>query len=329
MQIYYITRIQNFKSVNVTNLSRPATRRRRSATQDGLSDKIEDGALNYVRTENNGVRVEHNVVLEVNNSAQAETEFNTLFEQVQTAVKDVKSCSDVTPVTVGCPGFNITSTEPPEKEDLDLTAVCKDSVSNPEHAEHYLAVNMSGILKCVNKCDPGHPDPFTCDNDGTCAFSADEGAQCYCLHTGSTWYMGANCNHPINKIGFYVGMSVTGLVLVVLVGVLTAYLLLTKQRQRRNKDVKEQIVNDWLEDDFEWPLPRRPAGPYEGANNTTFEEEVNVYQQSGGSLTTETSQQGARYPESSSSAQPPLNPYNFNNQPIRIQRPQIKTTSEV
>ena len=45
--------------------------------------------------------------------------------------------------------------------------------------------------------------------------------------------MGANCNHPINKIGVYVGMSVTGVVLVVLVGVLTAHMLLTKQRQSK------------------------------------------------------------------------------------------------
>ncbi|XP_062305875.1 mucin-3A-like [Osmerus eperlanus] len=261
--------------------------------------------------------------------------FNTIFKEVQTAVEDIKSCSAATP---GCPEFQVTSTQAPVKEDLDPTAVCRKSV-DPKLAKYYSPVNIGGKLECVNRCIPGHPEPFTCQHDGTCAVSVDEGPQCYCLHTGSTWYMGANCNHPINKIGFYVGMSVMGLVLVVLVGVLTAYLLLTKQRQRRNKDSKQKIVNQWLEDDFEWSSPNRTAAN-QGMVNPVYP--AGEFNRPGSAPPPSYTSHPVHYPDSSRYLQttyeqqspsyhlPQLALHDFSsNQQIHINRPRIRTSSDM
>ncbi|KAJ8338248.1 hypothetical protein SKAU_G00372140 [Synaphobranchus kaupii] len=102
-----------------------------------------------------------------------------------------------------------------------------------------------------------------------------------CLHTGTTWHLGSDCGIAINKAGLFAGTSVVAAAILVAIGVLATYLIVFKKKERRNRDNKGAIIDQWLEDDFEWPSPDRTTDIYTGIFQNPYNTEggQNIYQQ--------------------------------------------------
>ncbi|MEQ2296975.1 hypothetical protein AMECASPLE_030050 [Ameca splendens] len=50
--------------------------------------------------------------------------------------------------------------------------------------------------------------------------------------------------------------------MLVTVGALAAYAVINKHKQTKNKDMKQKLVNEWLDDDFQWSRPTIPSGTH-------------------------------------------------------------------
>ncbi|XP_032400394.1 mucin-12 [Etheostoma spectabile] len=125
-----------------------------------------------------------------------------------------------------------------------------------------VAVIVDGAIKCVTECNSLHPRPKTCYNKGICRLFSGSGPLCQCQHVDSTWYLGNDCSYPIVRTAFYIGLSVTFACLLVSVGALTAYLMISKRKQTLNKDIKNKQVNQWMAEDFEWSRANSATGTY-------------------------------------------------------------------
>ncbi|KAK2860488.1 hypothetical protein Q7C36_004654 [Tachysurus vachellii] len=78
-----------------------------------------------------------------------------------------------------------------------------------------------------------------------------------CLQTDANWYLGEDCKYQVHKVGFYAGVAVVAVVLLIAIAMLSAYVFLNKRKEKRNKDNKEALVNQWIDDDFEWSSQKR------------------------------------------------------------------------
>ncbi|XP_015254740.1 PREDICTED: uncharacterized protein LOC107100679 [Cyprinodon variegatus] len=103
-----------------------------------------------------------------------------------------------------------------------------------------------------------------------CTLYTDVGEVCKCESLNSTWYLGENCDMPIQKIPFYAGLSVTLVVMLAAVGGLVAYTVVNKNKQSKKKDMKEKLVNEWMDDDVEWSRSTSPSGAA-GAKKNMYE----------------------------------------------------------
>ncbi|XP_051946254.1 mucin-3B-like [Xyrauchen texanus] len=155
--------------------------------------------------------------------------------------------------------LNTTRTELNDQEVCDRTI----AMLSENYTAYFAPVILSGKVTCVNQCHQSHPHPKKCMNEGTCQVSS-QGPFCYCLHTDVNWYFGEDCNQQVHKVGLYAGLAAVALIAVVTVAVLAIYLSINKRKVKKNKDIKLELVNEWLEDDFEWP-PQKSTS-YSGAN---------------------------------------------------------------
>lgn len=54
-----------------------------------------------------------------------------------------------------------------------------------------------------------------------------------CPDDSSTWYLSDDCSLPIHTTAFFAGLTVTLVCLLVTVGAVTAYAVMTQRKQRR------------------------------------------------------------------------------------------------
>nr|XP_033507683.1 mucin-3A [Epinephelus lanceolatus] len=249
MEKYYLAKkITNFKEVVVISVSRgaPLVRFLRNPVDERqLWDKAM--AFHSITPRTESVNVTHDVVLGIPNNASAEKLYWEDVEAIVEAVEGLDSC------TGECPDFNTTTPPTVTTTEADLGSVCEQFVKDPEVAKYYQLVPIDGKLTCVTVCHNQHSHHKRCYNRGICLVYKTIGPLCECLNVEETWYLNDDCSLPIHRTPFYAGISVTLACLLLIVGVLTAFLLRNKQRQsKRRRDIQEQLVNQWLNEDFEW-----------------------------------------------------------------------------
>ncbi|KAJ8007742.1 hypothetical protein DPEC_G00097370 [Dallia pectoralis] len=320
MDTYYkIKKIEHFSGVENVTLSNG------SAVTRSLAQNTMELLDRNFKAKMANLEVEYDIVLAILNEQGADKIYEEVFQKIETAVTEVGLCE---PGTDGCPSFKVTETNLTVTE-VDDKGLCKNIIDS-NVLGYFEPINKDGERICVTACDPRHKERRNC-NSGTCEVNMVAGASCYCQHTQSTWNLGADCNYQINKIGFYAGIILTAGFLLVIVGVLTAFLLANKKRTKRNKDTKGKMVNQWLEDDFEWPPPNGKFAntPQLGSyDNPAYNRgALNYYQQPSVSLP---SFNPDPYSNNPTQYYPQIQMNNMSrNQPTRINRPQIRTSYEM
>ncbi|XP_041634881.1 uncharacterized protein LOC121504249 [Cheilinus undulatus] len=349
---YYRPRVENFKEVVVRSIS-PGSFLTRSSTNSVkyLSNSSDSGHLRArfppfqvaeiklrtedttVRSRRVGVNVEHEVILEIPNKPGYQEVYANDTEAVKKAVEDLIGCFE------DCPSFNVTvePTVTPTEQDHELA--CAQTVEDTAILQYFEPLDVNGMLACVTPCHPRHSTPKTCHNKGLCMVFKGTGPICYCLNSSSTWYLSDDCSLPIQKTALFVGLSVTLAVLLLLVGVLSAFALRNKYREKRSRDLNEEMVNRWLDADFEWfrsDLHRAEVyrNPYARDEATGYREEPDVNRQPSPAhqpthpAPQNNFRQSARTSSPSQSAHGHITPPNMAgysaNQPMRIKRPQIR-----
>ncbi|XP_041966394.1 mucin-3B-like [Alosa sapidissima] len=193
------------------------------------------------------VNAEHDIVVEVPNTKEAEEVFNKTFEEVKVALETVGSCSSSAPDTGSCPSFGVGKVQKAVKVPFDKAVVC--SKVDADFVDYFGPKELDGVLKCVSQCDDAHDHTKHCYNHGICEMLR-QGPTCYCKHSDQNWFLGSDCRNPVHKTGLYTGLGVSAALLVVTIAALSAYIVL---KQKRVKDVKKQLVTEWMDEDIQWP----------------------------------------------------------------------------
>ncbi|XP_017165789.1 mucin-12 [Poecilia reticulata] len=240
-----------FKDIIVTGLSRggPASTFDHTAEEIG---EVKAKAFDFKESTDN-VNVAHDVVLEVNNGNHT-GQYKEGFQKVEEVIGNLLES-----------GYVITSST--EETDVDEEGLCKRILQDSDIAEYFSNFTLeNGTIVCRSRCDPEHNETIECHNKGTCSIFKGLGEICICENVNSIWYLGEDCSWPIQKVPFYAGLSVTLAVLLVAVVTLVAYAVVNKQKHTKKKDVKQKLVNQWLDDDYEWSRAASPIGKH-GAKN--------------------------------------------------------------
>ncbi|TMS02115.1 hypothetical protein E3U43_007655 [Larimichthys crocea] len=277
MEKYYLGKnISNFKGVVVTSVSRggPSVR----ISDNNLEEmRLSAEAISTYSVAPESVMVTHDVVLAIPNNANSEEVYNDDFAAVAEAAGKLFNCKEVS----DCP-YNAITPPNANKTEENIKSVCDSTVKDPDLAEYYEPVRVEGSIKCVTMCDSQHSDHKKCYNKGECKVYRSIGALCECQNVQSTWYLSDDCSLPIHKTAFYAGLSATLACLLVTVGVLTACMLINKQKQTQSRDMKEKLVNQWLNEDFKWSRPQSPAYTNNAAIHTgessDYRQPLPVYQ---------------------------------------------------
>ncbi|XP_031436008.1 mucin-3B-like [Clupea harengus] len=267
----YNNTVKNFKEVvDITlNAATGGASRTRRTLFSGIS----------VKDTTSNINAEHDIVVEVPNDKESEEALDETLKQVKETLDAVGKCS--TPANnKDCPSFGVGEVEPPTPVAFDEDAFCRSKVE-PGFEKYFSPVKVDGTLTCISPCEAAHPQPKGCQNDGTCEVLR-EGPTCYCRHTEQNWYLGSDCSYPVHKVGFYAGLGACAALLVASVGVLSACVIQKHRKQNRENDMKNELVNQWMEDDFEWPTSGRTSHtPSAGANANPAYQSGSLYTQQG------------------------------------------------
>ncbi|XP_066536587.1 mucin-12-like [Hoplias malabaricus] len=306
MTPFYNSSIKNFIEISNVILSEGNT----------LSRRRHSRRIERANSTGKSVNVKHDIIVGVQNDIIAD-DYNQVLQQVKDALDTVKNCS----LGNACPNLNITAVNFTSTE-LDEKEFCKKATALfPEEFQiYYSPANVSGKLTCVTSCHQNHPYPKICMNRGTCGVSK-HGPACYCLHTDANWYLGENCTFQISKVGVYAGMGVVAVVLVLTVAAVTAYTFINQRNKKRNKDNRENLVNQWLEDDFEWPQSHRP-NTNNSVDTLTLENPAYSDEDFYRHQSNQIFRSSDPLPPTTTQQQVPLE-YLHNKHPVRISRPQI------
>ncbi|KAM4565252.1 mucin-3A isoform 2-T2 [Fundulus diaphanus] len=256
--------VPHFQGVIVTSLSPGGSAIISNPTTKEARRSVEAEAFHYAgRTD--GINVTHDVVLEIPNNYSVQLYENS-FEAVKKVIKSLENCTS---------DFNYTITYATfAKTEIDRQAVCEKTLENTDFAEYYTFYDDGdGRIICINRCDKRHNDNKICKHGGNCTLYRDLGEVCKCHNVDSIWYLGSDCDMPIHKTPFYAGLSVTLAVMLIIVGALAAYAVINKRKQKKKKDMKQKLVNEWLDDDYQWSRSTSPSGTHGASKFLT----VNTY----------------------------------------------------
>ncbi|AWO95827.1 putative cell wall protein DAN4-like [Scophthalmus maximus] len=318
------------------HLSQPVGVRTEMGKREGVGRKrISSAMAIYTITREEGVRVIHDVVFAIPNNASSEEIYVDISKAVKEAADNLVDC------TRDCP-YNVTASPSVNITDLDLGSVCERSVSESDVAEYYESVSFNGAVICVTVCESLHSHSKTCYNKGICKLHRDTGPLCECQTVNSTWYLGNDCRFPIHRTAFYVGLSVTLACLSVTVGALTTYVMINKHKQTRRRDINEKLVNQWINEEFEWCRSNSSTDSYNAGDYTNssftyersdshreipgdYRQSVPVYQLTQPSLDTNSFEQSSPFSNYSLS----VTQEDFSsNLPMRISRHHIRTCTD-
>ncbi|XP_031145836.1 uncharacterized protein LOC116043367 [Sander lucioperca] len=313
MEKYYIAKkIPNFKEVVVISVSpgNPLVRFSNN-TVDEIRLWDEAMAIYSITPRAKGVNVTHYVGLAIPNNASAEQLYKEDVEAIKQAVDGLLSC------TGECPDFNVTAPPTVITTEADLGSICEQFVNESGVSVYYQPVHIDGKITCVTVCHSQHSHHKRCYNRGLCIVYKVTGPLCKCHNVAETWYLNEDCSLPIQRTAFYAGLSGTLACLLVIVGVLAAFLLRNQRRQKRRRDIKEQLVNEWLNEDFEWPRSSTAIHNAGDLHNLVY-----THEDSGPSLDTDD-----RLPSSSASIYGLDTEYQLSDTPYRHNTPTTNTLS--
>ncbi|XP_061565771.1 mucin-3A-like [Cololabis saira] len=302
MEAYYRKLVEHFKDVVVTSVSCGDSEvKRLDHSEEEMRLSVEALASRLTQRAG-GVRVSHDVILEIPNN-NSDDLYKDRLEELTEAIKN---CTKARTELTGCP-YNVTKNV---VEGTELTSeACVE--------KFYQLLKVPGKYVCSTVCDYPeiHPSPKMCLNNGRCQFLRGFGPMCKCHDEDSFWYSGDDCSLPIHKMGLYAGLSVTLGLLLVTVGSLTAYTLVNRREQSQKKDRKEKLVNQWFDEDFQWSRSDSPYAVYN--ENPTFRDD-----ESAGNSTYRNGMvlSDVGFPQPTS--------YSHFQQPMRINRPRVRTTSD-
>ncbi|MGH0165443.1 UNVERIFIED_CONTAM: hypothetical protein FKN15_068757 [Acipenser sinensis] len=197
---------------------------------------------------NGSIIIHHDVLLKFANSKNASKEYETVLEVIREALKN---CTDSIPDN-NCPSYQMDPNSIlVEETRFDRDGACKHMALDG-FAQYYTYYNISeSQFGCISVCDQRHTDHISC-NSGQCTLRKS-GPTCYCPTSDTHWYIDSTCYLKVNKAGFYAGLSVTGVVLLLAVIALLIYHHRYKRHiEKRERDSKEDLVNQWFEEEFEW-----------------------------------------------------------------------------
>ncbi|XP_056124631.1 mucin-3A [Rhinichthys klamathensis goyatoka] len=189
------------------------------------------------------LKVKHDAIFTIKNDENANDDYNYVLKEVNETLQDLKNISDLS--------VNTAAASPTE---LNAKELCAEATKNltEDFQKYYVGVMSGGKVTCVTSCNNNHPQPKTCMNSGTCAV-AKQGPTCYCHQTDAKWFLGEDCSFQVYKVGLYAGLGIVAAIAVITIAILTVYLVINKRTVKRNKDIKQELVKEWLDDDFEWP----------------------------------------------------------------------------
>ncbi|XP_056610908.1 mucin-3A [Triplophysa dalaica] len=271
------------------------------------------------KEEKQSVKVQHDVVLDMPNNDNNEDEYTSAFNKVEVALEALKN--DPASLNIGI--INFTASETQLNDD-----VCKRVIEllPEEYREYYAKSEVPGKVACVNQCHRGHPNPKRCSRDGTCEVSS-QGPSCYCRHTDVTWYLGGDCSYKVNKVGFYAGLGVVAVIAVITVALLTVYLVINQKKAKRSKDIKKELVKEWLEDDFEWPQQKKTYSGGRAPHDNPVYSQRDFNRRDSMGMDRQDFSAGRSYTQYST-PEPGINLQNFHRN-VKIDRPQIRSSFEI
>ncbi|KAI7789859.1 putative mucin-3A [Triplophysa rosa] len=271
------------------------------------------------KEEKRSVNVRHDVILDVPNNDNIDDEYKSAFEKVNVALQALENGS----VNLNISIINFNASETTLNDD-----VCKRAIALlPEaYREYYAKSILPGKVACVNQCHRGHPKPKRCSYDGTCEVSS-QGPSCYCRHTDVTWYLGGDCSYKVNKVGFYAGLGVVAVIAVITVAVLTAYLVINQKKVKRSKDIKQELVKEWLEDDFEWPQQKKTYSVGRAPHDNPAYSQGDFYRRDSMGKDRQDFSAGRSYTQYST-PEPGIDLQYFHRN-VKIDRPQIRSSFDI
>ncbi|XP_052353531.1 mucin-2-like isoform X2 [Oncorhynchus keta] len=242
--------------------------------QDFTKNFTNDMTLLYNRTINNfigiviiGLRngsvvVEHVVVLRIENGKNLSNEIAESEKQIKDILNAAKNC---TTGQVGCIGVDIIGDVIVKNSTFDKESVCDTAKLDKDLRIYYHAAQIDGRLVCVSPCAPGHNREKNC-NTGTCSMSRD-GPVCRCNQ--DYWYLDSDCFGPILKRDLFAALLTLAGLVIAAAGVMVVYVPWHRRQLHRVKDIHTGQVNQWLEEDFEWPNRPNIGGHLVGSSSTT------------------------------------------------------------
>ncbi|KAK2913685.1 hypothetical protein Q8A67_002084 [Cirrhinus molitorella] len=220
------------------------------------------------------VKVEHDVILGIENDGKMNNTYDSLIADVQNILNETKNNPD--------DDFIINEFEA-TKTELNVSGMCDRSLTNDldKFQDYFEPLEVEGSWICASQCNEARDDQIICENEGTCAVS-DNGPTCFCHHTDGTWFFGDRCHLQVDKNGFYAGIGTVAAAAVIALVVLTVYIIINNRKVKKNKDIKQDLVKEWLEDDFEWPQQKKTADNdnpvYSPGSTRNFSPESDVHQ---------------------------------------------------
>ncbi|XP_064881377.1 mucin-17-like isoform X2 [Oncorhynchus nerka] len=242
--------------------------------QDFTKNFTNDMTLLYNRTINNfigiviiGLRngsvvVDHVVLLRIENGKNLSNEIAESEKQIKDILNAAKNC---TTGQVGCIGVDIIGDVIVKNSTFDKESVCDTAKLDKDLRIYYHAAQIDGRLVCVSPCAPGHNREKNCYT-GTCSMSRD-GPVCRCNQ--DYWYLDSDCFGPILKRDLFAALLTLAGLAIAAVGVMVVYVPWHRRQLHRVKDIHTGQVNQWLEEDFEWPNRPNIGGHLVGSSSTT------------------------------------------------------------
>ncbi|KAM9400683.1 mucin-17-like [Salvelinus alpinus] len=211
---------------------------------------------------NGSVVVEHVVLLRIENGKNLSHEIAESEQQIKDILNEAKNC---TTGQVGCIGVDIIGDVIVKNSTFDKESVCDPAKLDKDLRIYYHAAQIDGRLVCVSPCASGHNREKNC-NTGTCSMSRD-GPVCRCNQ--DYWYLDSDCYGPILKRDLFAALLTLAGLVIAAVGVMVVYVPWHRRQLHRVKDIHTKQVNQWLEEDFEWPNRPNTGGHLIGSSSTT------------------------------------------------------------
>ncbi|XP_051560808.1 serine-rich adhesin for platelets-like isoform X1 [Myxocyprinus asiaticus] len=200
--------------------------------------------ITVLRLRPGSVVVEHKIFVAIRNDKNLTMMVTESHNEIKEALDKLKNC---TTGADGCPQLPIIGDPEYSQPEIDLSSVCTGEVN--DFSIYYTPIVQGGEILCMSACDANHPRPKSC-NTGRCQIE-QSGPVCIC--DDAYWYSKSDCSGRIRKRDVYAGVGTAVVCVVCLIVLLGLYVIWQSRKARRMKDSKSEQLNQWLDEEFEWP----------------------------------------------------------------------------